>query len=127
MVAFSARRLVCAEIAVIASVTLPISLAATPSCRITVDTVWVCAAAASLIERDFSALAAISPTVALISSVAPATESNFAEACPVLSATDAELTLNSSAAAATLFDLLVVSFAHVSSPSETAESPVEVA
>ena len=55
-----------------------------------------------LIVRAFSALVAISPTVALISSVALATEDRLVAACSMLAATDVVLALASSAAAATV-------------------------
>src|ERR1039457_2590130 len=60
-----------------------------------------CRVASSVIRRAFSELLAISPIVAVISSVAEATLTRFAEALSMPEATDVTLALISSAAAAT--------------------------
>ena len=101
MVAFRANRLVCAEMLVMVSVTCPISCAACPSFCISTVMVWAWAVACSLMARALAVLAAMSPTVALISSVALATEERLAEDCSMPEATDKVLALASSAAAAT--------------------------
>ena len=106
MVAFSASRLVCAEMLVIVSVTCPISCAACPNFCICADTVCAWVVACSLMARARAVLAAMSPTVVLICSVALATEEILAEDCSMPTATEVVLALASSAAAATVCGLL---------------------
>ncbi len=102
MVALSASRLVCAEMLLMVSVTWPISWAAWPS--FCICSVMVCAwtVAFSLMARARAVLAAMSPTVALICSVALATEDRLPVDCSMPAAIDEVLALASSAAAATV-------------------------
>ena len=101
MVALSASRLVCDEISVMVSVTLPICCAAAPNwfiCSL-MRAAW--RVASSVMRRAFSELPAISPMVAVICSVAEATLARLVVVCSIPAATDTTLAVICSAAAAT--------------------------
>ncbi len=124
MVALSASRFVWAEMSLIASVTWPISCAAWPSFRICAVMVWASEAAFSLMARARALLAAMSPTVALICSVALATEERLPVDCFMPAAIDAVLALASSAAAATVCARSDIDAVPEAVSRETAESSV---
>ena len=109
------------------SVTRPILRADSPSTAIFSEVCRDCLTAASEMERAFSALWAISLTVAVISSVEEATMLTLLVDCSMAAETDWMLVLISSVAAATVPALSEVSLALAESCLETAARSLEEA
>ncbi len=122
MVALSASRLVCSEISVMVSVTLPILPAASPSCCIMVVALPAWVTASEETPLAFSAFSAISLIVELICSAAVATILALVADSSMAAATLLRLALISSAAVATLVERCEVSSALESSSPEISVS-----
>ena len=90
IVAFSARRLVCAAIAVMSLITSPIREAACDNWAIRASVRSACFTAPMAILLDSCTWPAISLTEALISSVAVATDATLLEACLEADVTESE-------------------------------------